>query len=621
MSSQPTHTIYVNSNKSGNTQQTVSSDSTNNASEGSSTASNASSLIQQAQQFQQLQQLQQLQQTVIRHPILDVTYEYQKQNYLPVLHCLRHNLIPKDFIDYGGYNILHHAVSQGSIPFTLVLLDHFKIDVNIRSRINQTPLMIACNYGFIEIIKILCERGASVNVQDVNKFSPLLYSIQHGHIPQLAYLLHQKADLRTSDVNGCTPAHWAAYKNNVFLLKVLARFGLDINGTDLTGMTPLDRAIQSDSCEATAYLLANGNGKLPPNLKFDSISNVDIKEMVRRKFFPTSWEKFKGKAKKLFFRHSQIITFATYGLLWISMMAMYLHVVMYKGFGYTFDLLFLLLGLYFIVYAFWYYMKSDKHSNKVKASSYQRLNKSSEMLEETLNTSTDKIQPRQKLNYEALDKLVRGEDKESIICEVESADFPSFLHELAWNFEMKNYKEFGRFDTKDYCPTCLTRRPERSAHPESSKTCIPHFHHYSYCLGKSVDKTNHFLYFIMLVKQMALLGMFIVSVWATQMDTIENGKVWFLETGYRLAVDYSFSYGGIYAVFLILAGYNLFFLWVEVYGILRNVTYYEIFNRNSFKRLYQMKLEKNGAYVNRHSNPYDAGAWENVKQYVRRILY
>jgi len=371
MSSQPTDTIYVNAHKPGNAQQSVSSDSTKIPSDASNTASNTSSLVQQAQQVQQIP---------IYRQILDVTYEYQRQNYLPVLHCLRHNLIPKDFIDYGGYNILHHAVSQGSIPLTLALLDYFKIDVNIRSRIGQTPLMIACNYGLLEIVKILCERGASVNAQDINKFSSVLYCAQHGHIPQLAYLLYQKADLRTADVNGCTPVHWAAYKNNVFLLKVFVRLGLDLNGMDLGGMTPLDRAIQSDAPEAAAYLLANGNGKIPSNLKFDSISNSDIKEMLRRKFFPTSWEKFRGKAKDIFFRHSQTITFGVYGLLWMSMMTIYLHVVMYKGFGYTFDLLFLLLGLYFIIYAFWYYMKSYKHSNKVKSTSYQRLNKSSEML-------------------------------------------------------------------------------------------------------------------------------------------------------------------------------------------------------------------------------------------------
>lgn len=59
--------------------------------------------------------------------------EYQKGNFLPVIHCLKYNLIDKNFLDPQGYNILHMAVSYNNIPLVLILLDHFKIDPNIRS--------------------------------------------------------------------------------------------------------------------------------------------------------------------------------------------------------------------------------------------------------------------------------------------------------------------------------------------------------------------------------------------------------------------------------------------------------------------------------------------------------
>jgi len=242
------------------------------------------------------------------------------------------------------------------------------------------------------------------------------------------------------------------------------------------------------------------------------------------------------------------------------------------------------------------------------------------MLIETLNTSSEQVQPRLKLNYEALDKLLQGEENGSVICDVESTDFSSFLHELAWNFEMKNYKELARFDTKDHCPTCLIRKPERSAHPESSSVCVPHFHHYSYTLGKSIDKTNHFLYVTMLVKQMLLLSMFVISAWVACMDSVENTKVWFIEVAYRLAINYNLGYATIYVVSLVLAAYNLVFLWIELYGILRNVTYHEMFNRNDFKSLFIVKQDKKGAFVRSYKNPYDLGITENIKQYVRGIL-
>jgi len=564
--------------------------------------------------------LQQPQQTPMFRQIIDVINEYQRGNYLPVFHCLRYNLIPKDYIDYTGYNVLHVAVSQGSIPIVLILLDHFKIDVNIRSASQQTALMIACNYGMHEIIRILCERGAFINEQDNTKFSALLYSVKAGRIPQLAYLLHQKADLQVRDTNGCTPQHWAAYKNDVFMLKILKKLGLDLEVVDHTGLTPLERATQSEAPHATKFLLENCN-KMPANLKLETVQNQDIKEMVRRKFLPTRWENFQDTCKSLLSKNSQLATFGIYAILWTIMMTMYMHIIMNKGFGYTFDLVFLLLGLYFIVYAFWYYTKSGEHLSKAKATAYERLNKSAGLIEELQPVSPTRFNPRQRLNYDALDKLLRGEDTGSVIQEIEPSDFSSFLHELAFNFETKNYKELARFDQKDYCASCLIKRPARSTHHEAAKTCVSNLHHYSYCLGKSVDQKNHFLYLVMLIKQMLVLGLFIVGVWVTYAEKITNTKVWFAETAYRVGEDYGITYGGMYAVFLVLAAYNLVFLWIEVYGVMKNVTYHELFNRNDYSNMFAIKLDHKKAYVKRYINPYDLGAMENLKQYVQRILH
>ena len=48
------------------------------------------------------------------------------------------------------------------------MIEKFKLDINIRSNIGQTPLMIAANFGFIKIAKYLLEHGAEINIIDNN---------------------------------------------------------------------------------------------------------------------------------------------------------------------------------------------------------------------------------------------------------------------------------------------------------------------------------------------------------------------------------------------------------------------------------------------------------------------
>jgi len=553
--------------------------------------------------------------------IIDVSVEWQRGNFLPALHCLRYNLLPKDFYDQTGYNVLHHAVSQGSIPIVLALLDYFKFDVNIRSKNNQTPLMIACNYGNIEIIRLLIERGAQVNESDDTRFSPLLYSAKQGFFPQLVYLLHHRADPTVRDANGCSMVHWAAYKNNAFLLAVFKRLGFDLNGTDATGLTPLDRALQSDGYVATKYLLENGDGKMPPNMKFDQVQNPDLKELLRKQYFPTKYEQLVKQYVDIFKQHSQKITFGIYAFFWFWMMTIYLHAAMNNGLGYTFDLMFFLFNIYSIAYSFWYFLKSAHLKSKVFG--YKMLDKSSENLDDTISSINDTARgssvPR--LNSDALDRLVKGDSHGTVIHDIETDEPTSFLHELAWNFEVKNYKAIAKFNENDYCPKCLQKKPERSYHPEGSRTCVPYFHHYSYTLGRSIDRNNHYLYLFLLISQAVTFGMFFASLWGAYSGSLNQRVFALLEIGFRLYQDFSLFYGLIYTILLVLSGYNFVFLCIELYGVARNITYHELFNMNKCPYLFAMKQDRRGQIVKYFFNKDDISIGYNIKQYLKRIIH
>ncbi len=53
--------------------------------------------------------------------------------------------------------------------------------------------MIACNFGSLEIVKILIDHGAVINEFDKYHFSPLIYAMKGGHFAISVYLLAKGA--------------------------------------------------------------------------------------------------------------------------------------------------------------------------------------------------------------------------------------------------------------------------------------------------------------------------------------------------------------------------------------------------------------------------------------------
>lgn len=554
-------------------------------------------------------------------PIIDVVTSYQSGNYLPLLHCLNNNLISLDFFDPAGYHPLHTAVASNQIPMVVIFLDHYKVDVNLKAKNGQTPLMIAANYGYVQIIKMLCDRGADINEQEDTKFSPLLYTAKQGHLPAFCYLLSQNADIHVRDANGCTVVHWAAYKNNTFLLKVLHRLGLDMNILDFSGMTPLDRAVQSDGYKSTQFLLEVGDGTMPPNMEYPKVKEGDMKEILRRKYFKSFFEIKAEEAAEYFKSHTQKVVLGFYATMWLLAIIIFSHTVMFHGSSVISGLLFVVFGLYFMGYAYWYYTRSlSMRTRRVAKRGYDKLVASNDSPSEIELSGTNSGKELVRMaSYGALNKLMPNDlsyDSQSTI-----PTFSTFLHELAHLVQTDNIKETERFNEDDYCPTCLVRKPPRSYHCTQEKTCVEGFCHYSYCLGKSVTLNDHYLYLIQILNQMVALCFFLFGVWGYYFERVHNVKVFAAEVGYILWNDFGLFYAGFYALAFACWVYNGVYMVLAIYEVMKNITHYEIFNSVECSYLYRTRIDREGKYVKRFYNPYDKGRWNNVKTYVKRIFH
>lgn len=58
----------------------------------------------------------------------------------------------------------------------------------------RTPLMVACDKGFTEIVSLLVDKGADVNVKDNYNRTALMFACQKGHIEIVSILLRKGAD-------------------------------------------------------------------------------------------------------------------------------------------------------------------------------------------------------------------------------------------------------------------------------------------------------------------------------------------------------------------------------------------------------------------------------------------
>ena len=85
-----------------------------------------------------------------------------------------------------------------------------------------TPLIIASSAGHLDIVRMLVERGASVNEVTAEGRSALLYAASKGRDSIVQFLLEKGADVNKADKLGATPLHrwagssWHCYGKVVF---------------------------------------------------------------------------------------------------------------------------------------------------------------------------------------------------------------------------------------------------------------------------------------------------------------------------------------------------------------------------------------------------------------------
>jgi len=150
---------------------------------------------------------------------------------LPILQCLLDNGANIESKDTKKWNALHHATAQNKIECVKFLLEKmtpFQVAQSL-SRNNQTPLMIAVNHEYIELIELFLKTENKVNIFVIDSYgdTALNHAIKHGKKKIVQLLLKQHEIYRQENAVGLTPT-------DIAIQKLLLPFPSDRNSDNLT---------------------------------------------------------------------------------------------------------------------------------------------------------------------------------------------------------------------------------------------------------------------------------------------------------------------------------------------------------------------------------------------------
>jgi hypothetical protein len=114
----------------------------------------------------------------------------------------------------------------------------------INEIVNQQLLVSAANGDTKEVIKAI-QTGADLNAQDANGFTPLHCAVYNNYLDVVRILVNSGANINVKDVKiheGWTPVHYASARGRLDILKALLQSSQDPHILNQSNQTPTDLA-------------------------------------------------------------------------------------------------------------------------------------------------------------------------------------------------------------------------------------------------------------------------------------------------------------------------------------------------------------------------------------------
>jgi ankyrin repeat protein len=160
----------------------------------------------------------------------------------------------------AGEHGLIVAVREPSLQVILVLLEAPKVNVEVRTQQDESPLMLAALKGLSDLCRQLIALGADVNKPG---WTPLHYAATNGHLTTMELLLDEHAYIDAASPNGTTPLMMAARYGTAEAVKLLLGAGADPGLKNDQGLSAIDFAHRASRTEAAELIAAAIRGRQP----------------------------------------------------------------------------------------------------------------------------------------------------------------------------------------------------------------------------------------------------------------------------------------------------------------------------------------------------------------------
>ncbi|OGM45233.1 ankyrin repeat domain protein [Aspergillus bombycis] len=161
-----------------------------------------------------------------------------------------------DSRDIIGYTPLSWAAKLGHKLIVKLLIEK-GVSVDPQALNGMTPLLLALESKHEWIAELLIQHGAAVDVNDENKNTPLSYAVEYECEAAVRLLLGKGVPMDTKNNFGETPLLIAAHGGFDRIVKLLLESGVEVDSMDPYGRTPLLYAALSGFEHIAKLLLAN----------------------------------------------------------------------------------------------------------------------------------------------------------------------------------------------------------------------------------------------------------------------------------------------------------------------------------------------------------------------------